>query len=278
MFTSSEVFLKNFHKENPGCTPSSFLCAKTRDNRNSYDLLSDYLKISDAGATILDLACGDGTLIKNILDRKIPDLKILGVDMSIGELELAREMFGLQQSTVKLIEAKAQALPVAKSSVDFLFCHMALMLMDDVETVISEVHRCLKPDRLFSAIVGGKSKLSPLFKEFLKLLDQALEDENKTWLSNLGDRRTHSEEGLKSLFDEVRFYDINVTDVKLEFHTKPNELIDFFMLMYDVGLLSKERQQQLKSELLSLLKSETTSEGIVEHFMWLRQITCRSRG
>lgn len=151
------------------------------------------------------------------------------------------------------------------------------MLMENVEKVVSEIHRCLKPQGVFSAVVGGKFERSPIDVVFLGLLGQALKEENKNWLSNLGDRRTRSNDGLISLFDEARFLETNAQEFKLIFHEKPVDLMNFFMMMYDVGLLSEERQKRLHADLLQSLNGMTNEDGRIEHFMWLRQITCRKR-
>jgi len=272
--SSNEAFLKSFHLENPGCTPACFSNGQS-EGQDSYSHLASILRDSHADHTVLDLACGDGSLIKKILNRNIRGLKVVGIDMSLGELSLAKKMLG--ESTVELVEARAQSLPLTNSSVDFIFCHMALMLMEELDLVISEVHRCLKPGGVFSAIVGGKSEISPIFKSFIGLLKQALAEENKTFLYNLGDTRTRTEDGLKSLFNEDYFVSTEVKDLQLNFSAKPSESLDFFMLMYDVGLLSKSRRDQLSSDLLNVLENNVDSNGLVNHFIWLRQVTSQRR-
>lgn len=272
--SSTEAFIKNFHLENPGCTPACFSNGKMQ-GLDSYSYLLSTLDELRAGQTVVDLACGDGTLIRRILSQGISGVKVVGIDMSSGELNLAKKT--ITSSQVEFIEARAQSLPLVNSSVDFIFCHMALMLMDELDLVISEIRRCLKPGGVFSAIVGGQAEISPIFKSFLGLLKQALAEENKTFLYNLGDSHTRSEEGLKSLFSEDYFVKTESQDLKLEFSVKPNEALDFFMLMYDVGLLSKSRKSQLNSDLLKLLESNVDSKGLVNHYIWLRQITSQRR-
>lgn len=273
--SSTEAFLKSFHLENPGCTPACFSNGQSQ-GLDSYSLLLSALNESHVDpTTVVDLACGNGALIQRLISRGIPIKKIFGIDMSSGELNLARKE--LSDSRVEFIEARAQSLPLLNSSVDFIFCHMALMLMDELELVIAEIRRCLKPGGVFSAIVGGKSEISPIFRSFLGLLKQALAEENKTFLYNLGDSRTRSKDGLKSLFSEEHFVHTETQDLKLEFSAKPSEAIDFFMLMYDVGLLSKSRRAQLNSDLLKILESNVDSQGLVNHYIWLRQISSQRR-
>lgn len=272
MSSSREKFLQEFHQKNPGCTPAAFSNAYISEGSNSYDCLSNLLSTAGAPLRIVDLACGDGTLLKNILDRNELNLELIGIDMSSGELEVARNR--LAQYPVTIVEANAQALPLAEASVDFIFCHMALMLMDNIEQVVKEIHRCLKPNGVFSAVVGGKFERSAIYDLFLQLLGQALLEENKKWLSNLGDARTRSEDGLRSLFDEQNFADLEVKELKLQFYERPADLMNFFMLMYDVGLLSEQRKAKLFTDLLQALNSMCDESGRIKHFMWVRQVTC----
>jgi ubiquinone/menaquinone biosynthesis C-methylase UbiE len=273
MSSSIEKFLQDFHKKHPGCTPAAFSQGSILEGLNSYDCLSNLLPSTGEISTVIDLACGDGTLLKNILNRKIPNLKLIGVDMSDGELEVAKSQISL--SPVTFIEANAQSLPLADESADFVFCHMAFMLMDNVEQVVREIHRCLKPGGIFSAVIGGKFERSLIYDRFLDLLDEALKEENKKWLSQLGDQRTRSAEGLNSLFTTPSFAKPKIEEFKLKFYEPPTNLMNFFMLMYDVGLLSENRQKKLFSDLLAALQAFVDKDGRMEHFMWLRQITCR---
>ena len=272
MNTSIETFLQDFHKKHPGCTPAAFSNGFTKDHKTSYDMVASVLApASKNQATVLDLACGDGVLLQRFSTAGYKNLNLIGVDMSVGELEAARTR--LSSSKVKLLEAKAQSLPLPDNSVDFVLFHMAFMLMDGIENVVSEIHRVLKPGGTFSAVVGGKYEKAPAMDAFLQLLDEALKEESKSWLSNLGDERTRSEEGLRSLFSGNQFTQPGtVQDFSIHFHEQPANLMDFFMLMYDVAALSPARQVQLGNDLLLKFESLTDEMGKMHHFMGLRLI------
>lgn len=276
--TTIETFLQNFHKKHPGCTPASFSNGFTQEGMTSYDVaLSVVTTKPEVPITVADLACGDGVLLQKLANRNLGSISLIGIDMSAGELEAARARLG--KLPVKLIEAKAQEIPLPDQSVDFVLCHMAFMLMDNVEEVVSEISRILKNDGVFCAIVGGKHEKTPAMEAFLSLLDEALKDENKSWLSNLGDRRTRSEEGLRSLFSSSQFFQpIKIHDFTIQFHEKPADLMDFFMLMYDVGTLSPQRESSLGKALAEKLNLLTNESGKMTHSMGLRQVICKKAG
>lgn len=272
--TPMESFLEGFHKSNPGCTPASFANGYSDDGLTSYDKLIQVINLASANeSSLLDLACGDGFLLTKV-SNLFPKVRLHGVDLSIGELDVARAHLG--SANISLIQAKAQNLPFSDSSFEFILCHMALMLMDDLDQVISEIHRCLKPGGVFAAIVGGKFNHDPIFTLFLKLLDEALADEGKTWLRDLGDPRTRSPEALKKLFTDG-FGGVELSDFEIRFHDRPEMLMSFFMLMYDVGLLSSDRRQKLHHDFLEELREQCDSDGKVTHRFCLRQLTCLRR-
>ncbi len=269
--SSIEDFLKSFHRKYPGCTPASFSNGKTQNHQTSYDVVVSVLPDNE-DIVVLDLACGDGVLLHQISSSGLKQQNLIGVDMSRGELEAAHKRLGT--SPVQFLEGRAQKIPLGRNSVDFVLCHMAFMLMDEIEQVVSEIHRVLKPGGTFSAVVGGGYKETPAMKSFLTLLDEALREEGVSWLKNLGDKRTRSEDGLRSLFAGHRFVQPGlIKDFTIEFNDKPENLMNFFMLMYDVALLSPNRQTILGDALLNKLRELATADGKMTHSMGLRHIS-----
>lgn len=273
MLNPMETFLREFHKKHPSCTPASFLTGFTEDKKTSYDVVASVIEKNQS--VILDLACGDGILLERLSRSRFKHSKLIGVDMSRGELDVAQTR--LANRGVQLFEGRAQKIPLADKSVDFVLCHMAFMLMDSIEEVVSEIYRILKQGGTFSAVVGGGYKETLAMKTFLSLLDAALKDEGKTWLKDLGDKRTRSEAGLRSLFFKSEFLQPGVVnEFTIQFHDLPENLMSFFMLMYDVGLLTPERQSLLGEALLSKFKTMTDSEGKLSHSLPLRHVVfCR---
>jgi SAM-dependent methyltransferase len=127
-----EHYLRAFHDANSGIT------SRALGRAGSYARLAAKVP----RGRVLDLACGDGTLLRLLG----PDA--IGVDLSRGELEIAS-----QTSTVA--QARAQALPFAGASFDAVTCHLAFMLFQQLELVVAELARVLRPGAPFIALVGG---------------------------------------------------------------------------------------------------------------------------
>lgn len=65
---------------------------KTRSNDTSYSLLAK--AVSSATRNVLDLGCGDGNLIEELIDHLPATTEILGIDVSAPEIALAARRFG----------------------------------------------------------------------------------------------------------------------------------------------------------------------------------------
>ena|GEM_PF-1961883 len=143
-----EGWLERWHDRHAGATRRGFLALQDEAGRSSYARLAD---VVGPGQRVLDLACGDGTLLEVVGARA----QRLGVDLSRGELALAAQRLG---GGAGLVVGRAQALPLAAASVDVVLCHMALMLMNDLPQVLGEVFRVLRRGGALHAVVGARSE------------------------------------------------------------------------------------------------------------------------
>jgi len=264
-----ESFLKNFHAKYPGCTVP-LEDGKTSEGLSSYEIL---VNTCLPKGSVLDLACGDGYLLQ-LLSKKYHSLNLFGLDMSEGELSAAKTR--LANSPIKLMEGRAQELPLTDQSMDSVLCHMAFMLMNDIEKVIGEIHRVLKPGGIFSGVVGAKNNNGEIWNIFSKLLDKSLEQEGKNWSLRLGDKRTRSEEGLRSLFAPDAFEQpISIAQINTYYQLDPDAATSFCMLMYDVDLLSAVGKTLFEKSLRSEVEKLADVDGKVHFSMGIAHFTCR---
>jgi demethylmenaquinone methyltransferase/2-methoxy-6-polyprenyl-1,4-benzoquinol methylase len=89
----------------------------------------------DAGAVVLDLACGTGDLCRELASK---GYRPVGVDMSAGMLAAAR-------TDAPLVRGDCLALSVACGSVDGVTCGFALRNFEALEPFIAECARVLRP-------------------------------------------------------------------------------------------------------------------------------------
>jgi SAM-dependent methyltransferase len=177
-----ERFIRAFHDAQPGIT------SRALSRAGSYERLAARVP----RGRVLDLACGDGTLLRLLGARAI------GIDLSRAESNRAERAAG-----TSVVQARAQALPFADASFDAATCHLAFMLFDDIEHVVAELARVLGPGAPFIALLGGGPTAdgNDAFHQFAALLSRSkAAGPVADPMSSRGDRRANSEVGWRELF------------------------------------------------------------------------------
>jgi ubiquinone/menaquinone biosynthesis C-methylase UbiE len=99
---------------------------------------------------VLDLACGEGHLARELVARAGGDVEVHGVDASQTMIRIAREKSAAVAGRLTFHVADAAALtslPAARF--DVAVCNMALMDIKDYRGAIAEVARTLKQGGIF---------------------------------------------------------------------------------------------------------------------------------
>lgn len=178
--------MDQFHARNPGATRRAYARGRDPGGRSSYQRLAD---LSDFGARVLDLGCGDGYLLELL---RLRGARAVGVDRSGAELALAR------RAGHRVVCADAVALPFADASFDLVVSHLAFSVMDELDSVTAEIDRVLTRHGAFAAVVGGGPAAEPSdgFELFLGLLADALAGGPRC---RFGDPRSSRLEGWQGL-------------------------------------------------------------------------------
>ncbi|MFM0093401.1 class I SAM-dependent methyltransferase [Paraburkholderia sediminicola] len=273
--TAAEAYLLDFHRRVVSSTSIAFGSIPASLNgtlhASSYHALASMVPADNKALSVLDIGCGDGHLLSLLAGRKHRGLRLAGVDMSDGELDVARSVL---PNDISLLKERAQELSIATGTIDVVLSHMALMLMDDIEQVLSEIHRILRPCGTLAFIVGGKGLLEPVRQLYLNELRPILREEKISL--RLGDARTSTGEGWRTLLSSS-FTDCKLADVDLEVSTTPSEFWDFFLsTTYDVDLLSSGGQEKLRERVLAILASNCDHNGNLRVGCGLQLITARS--
>jgi SAM-dependent methyltransferase len=272
----SDNFLQSFHARSPGVTSKIFAQTRIGRGKSSYDLLVDTLPDDGAPLTVLDIGCGDGFLLELLGKLKSKKLHLIGVDMSEAELDAARSRLTSQEVT--LLCEKAHDLSLSDSSVDYVLSHMSFMLMNPIVDVIKELRRVLKLGGVFTAVVPGSLQLGDGYELFIQALRWAFDRDGLELKTRLGDPRTQSIDGIRSLFGkETGFSSLTIEDYVLKLDATPEKLCEVFSFNYNVALLSPESQEKLRGELMGKFQSARSSQGLTPCSMGLRQITAKRR-
>ncbi|WP_404368784.1 class I SAM-dependent methyltransferase [Corallococcus coralloides] len=269
MPSPSESYLLDFHARLAGVTSRWFASAPVEVEGgtapSSYALLEAVVPHDARPLTVLDLACGDGYLLELLARRKQPGLSLLGLDMSEHELAAARARLN---GAATLFQGRAQSLPFGDANVDVVLSHLALMLMDDVETVLAELRRVLKPGGRVSIVVGGDLVPGNALEVFAGLMKNAA----AVPPTRLGDAKVRSSDGLRALFAEG-FVDVTVRSLSVQGDGPPQEVWESLLTTYDADRLSPAAQASLKASFLQAVEPLRRSDGSVPLRWGMRQLT-----
>jgi arsenite methyltransferase len=116
---------------------------RTRDVRRRRALVGAALA-ARAGERILDVGCGPGFYVEELLDAVAPDGAVVGVDGSPQMLAAAAARCG-RQPNVAFHQGDATALPVDDASFDAALCVQVLEYVDDPTVALAQMHRVLRP-------------------------------------------------------------------------------------------------------------------------------------
>ncbi|RKP46070.1 class I SAM-dependent methyltransferase [Trinickia fusca] len=273
-FSQTELYLQDFHERVAGATSAAFagFPAKTtsREYRSSYDVLASLALETPLAKTVLDVACGDGHLLRLLADSSRP-LQLIGVDMSQGELDIAKATL---PDHVLLLKERAQEMSIATGSVDVVLSHMALMLMDEIEQVLREIHRVLAPGGTLATIVGRTFLLGEANEVLLEIF-RPIAKESLPPLA-FGDHRTGTIEGWTELL-QVDFDDLHFEDVDVPWNPTPQELWNSLVETYDVDRLPDDARHRLKDQLIPALSRLQDTDGTIRTGWGIRLVQARVR-
>jgi len=98
------------------------------------------------GKSVLDLGCGGGFMSEALAQR---GAHVIGVDPSAPAIAIAKNHAEATGLSVDYRVGAGESLPVADNSLDIVLCVDVLEHVRDLDAVISEIRRVLKPGGLF---------------------------------------------------------------------------------------------------------------------------------
>ncbi|MGI9032608.1 MAG: class I SAM-dependent methyltransferase [Acidimicrobiales bacterium] len=144
--TDWAAYLADYHDANPGVTEDLLADALDSEGRSPYAWLIE--AVHKAGALVVDLACGNGPVL-----RRLDERRAVGIDRSHGELARGRAT----AHGMPLVRGDMAAVPIRGGIVGAVTVSMALMLASPLEAVLAEARRLLVPGGVLAATVPTRS-------------------------------------------------------------------------------------------------------------------------
>ena len=130
-----------------------------------YPLFQEFMELygNHDGQTVLDYGCGPGNdLVGFLIYTKAQ--KVIGYDVSVKALDLARHRLALHQihsDRVELIRSSDSIadIPIHDRAVDYIYCEGVLHHTSDPETILREFYRILKNGSQACVMVYNRDSL-----------------------------------------------------------------------------------------------------------------------
>ena len=111
-----------------------------------HKVLVEQLKLAPRSLRVLDVGCGGGLLSEQF---SAIGCAVTGVDRSVPTLQAARAHASQSGLDIRYLHGSAENLPVETGAYDVVCCCDVLEHVDDVDEVLGEIARALKPGGIF---------------------------------------------------------------------------------------------------------------------------------
>ena len=123
------------------------------------------------GMRVLDLACGPGTLSRLLAAQVAPGGEVVGVDLAVGMIELAREA-GIPNARFEVMDIEQMAF--AEATFDAATCGHGLQFAPDLVRALGEARRVLKGGAVLAASVPVATDREAVWKLLDGVIDRWL--------------------------------------------------------------------------------------------------------
>lgn len=123
------------------------------------------------GESVLDVGCGTGAATRPAAVAVGRAGRVVGLDLNVGMLEVARnldaeqepDLGGAEPAAIEWLEASAEAMPLASNTFDLVVAGQSLQFPPDTAAVASEIRRVLNPGGRLAATVWRAPSASPFY-------------------------------------------------------------------------------------------------------------------
>jgi ubiquinone/menaquinone biosynthesis C-methylase UbiE len=272
-----QEYLDAFHTALPHAN-ELFTLLRRFDARTSYGVLANAVA-SVAGRNVLDLGCGDGNLIDELLRATPPSVRLVGVDRNPTEIAMTKDRYA-GEVRVTLDVADARALPYEDGAFECVASHQVLNLFPRIDEVLGEVERVLKPDGNLT-FVANRGWRNDRTANWMKLHDAAMAALLQAYPQFvwpvMGDMRVYREDGIAEIFEESGAWDMRSLAIET-FNTRalmtPRQIAAIYNRLYVFATVPQKKPVLAAVERRA---RELSSDDLVEIDLPFRLIKLRKK-
>lgn len=175
------------------------------------------------GERVLDIACGNGIVARNVAPRVGPQGIVIGLDVNPNMISMARAAAERDHVAIEWYTSPAEQLPFSDENFDLVFCQFGLMFFTDRHAAIKEMHRVLRTGgRVVLSVWQGLDR-HPFYQTLHEVSRQHLGKSSVQAVFSLGD----SEE-LRKLLTDAGFQHVEIEPMSITARfPQPDEFLDW---------------------------------------------------
>jgi ubiquinone/menaquinone biosynthesis C-methylase UbiE len=213
------------------------------------ELLLDELGLA-AGESVLDVACGPGSVARIAAARVGVDGRVVGCDLSPAMLAIAEAKPPVSGGgTITYHEASAEQLPVGDDEFDVVTCQQGLQFMPDRPAALAEMRRALRPGGRLGIAVWSEIDRSPASRSLADAIEEVVGAALATRY-RAGPWGFPDGERLAELLEQAGFDEVSVSrrTLPVTFEGGATQLVSTLAatpLAGEIDLLPPDRRQRL---------------------------------
>lgn len=163
---------------------------------------------------VADVGCGTGVVARMVGEKLSPTSSVIGVDISVAMLDVARAKSQALPCEFIWHEASADALPLDDASVDMLVSQHAFMLFPDKAAASREMHRVLRDGGKLYVSAWRHYSEQPHYAALIDGLDRLVSALAANLMKSAFQFETEDE--IRTPLMEGGFQDVRVDTVKMD--------------------------------------------------------------
>jgi ubiquinone/menaquinone biosynthesis C-methylase UbiE len=238
-------YLNAFHSQLPHAN-ELFTLLQRHSGETSYAVLANAVAAFGA-SRVLDLGCGDGNLVDELLRRLPQTARVTGADSSETEIRMTRDRFA-DDRRASFDVADAAALLYGDASFDYVAAHQVLNFFPEIRPVLSEVERVLKPGGELGLIAtrGWRKDQTANWQLLNHAALAVIQAEHPQFVWPLmGDQRIYREDGIAEIFEESKVWDIHTLSIET-FNTRalmsPKQVAAIYNRLYLFATMPEKKR------------------------------------
>lgn len=231
-----------FHRRYSRSTENLVLRMHAPTGESSYDLLASRIKdLAPSARAILDIGCGDGTLLVHLAERFGPQVALTGLDLVEADVAAARARL----PAASLVSGDALTVDIGQKSQDVVVSHLAFMAMPAIDEILVRARRALREPGLLAFVVEDPLADSAIFALFGRAIAAVRERFPRFLPVTPGREPIEREETLRTLLDRAGFSEVSIQPFQVSGKLCAEQLWQIVERSYPFGLLERGERERV---------------------------------